>query len=115
MSNSNGDSVSYYAIVTDRKRRRKDKPFDEPEGKFTAFATNTSWINVLKYGKRWDIETGFRMIENMRARTPSGSVDARVFYFLYSVMVFNLWVVANVILTQGARWDGKSVLPQESV
>ena len=54
----------------------------------------------------------FRMIENMRARTSSGSVDARVFYFLYSVMVFNLWVVANVILTQGARWDGKSVLSQ---
>ena len=52
------------------------------------------------------------MIENMRARTSSGSVDARVFYFLYSVMVVNLWVVANVILTQGARWDGKSVLSQ---
>ena len=63
MSNSNGDSVSYYAIITDRKRRRKDKPFDEPEDKFTAFATNTSWINVLKYGKRWSIETG-DMIRN---------------------------------------------------
>ena len=65
MSNSNGDSVSYYVIITDRKRRRKDKPFDEPEDKFTAFATNTSWINMLKYGKRWGIETGFRMIENV--------------------------------------------------
>ena len=62
--------------------------------------------------KEVGIETGFRMIENTRARTSSGSTDARAFYFLYSVMVFNLWVIANVILTQGAGLDGKPVLSQ---
>ena len=29
-----------------------------PEDRFIAFATNARWVDVVKYGKRWGIETG---------------------------------------------------------
>ena len=56
MSNSVRKEVSYNAVVTDRKRRKSSKS-DAPEDRFIAFPTNARWVDVIKYGKRWGIET----------------------------------------------------------
>ena len=45
------------------------------------------------------IETGFRMVENERVRTRSRSVTVRTLCFLYSLVLFNAWVLANAELT----------------
>ena len=114
MSNSVRKEVSYYAIVTDRKRRKSSKS-DAPEDKFVAFATNARWVDVVKYGKRGGIETGYRIIEQMRAKTSSQSPTVRTFYLWYSLLVFNLWVIANAMLGCGTGWDGKPIMSQNTL
>ena len=80
MSNSHRKEVSYYAVVIDRKRRKSLKS-DAPEDRFIAFATNAQWVDVVRYGKRWDIETRYGTIGHMRTKTSSQSPTVRASYF----------------------------------
>ena len=69
-----------------------------------AFATNidvTRMSAVLlteRYNKRWGIETAYRVKECFRARTTSKSYVIRLFYFMFSVTLYNLWVIINAML-----------------
>ena len=95
-----GERVPYtMVIVARRKRRRKTKSSTNPEDVYIAFATNRPGIDVEKYAKRWMIETGYRMIENQRVRTRSRLAAARALCFLYSMPVYNVWVIANAAAT----------------
>ncbi len=116
MSISNPDkiSASYYGIIVPRKRiskKKKEKKDLKPEEKFIMFATNAPWLDVEKYAMRWGIETGYRMIENTRIKTSSAGVAPRTIYFAYALLMYNMWVCANVELAQ-SRWDGEPVIAQ---
>jgi hypothetical protein len=66
-----------------------------------AFATNKStdpaWT-AETYRRRWGIETGYRVKKDFRAKTTSTSHNVRVIYFLLSVILYNLWVLCNLII-----------------
>ncbi len=68
---------------------------------------------VFRYNKRWGIETSYRVIGDFRARTTSVNYLVRLFYFMFSVIVYNLWVVANalIILSLLKREICKPVVP----
>jgi len=53
------------------------------------------------------------MIERVRPKTRSTNEETRIFFFLYAVIVYNLWLVANVVIAR-AGWDGKPILTQLS-
>ncbi|MCK5027726.1 MAG: transposase [Candidatus Pacebacteria bacterium] len=81
----------------------------EKDGEKRAFATNLN-IGIKRrllslydlYGKRWGIETSYRIIDHdFKARTTSKRYVIRLFYFLFCVLLYNLWVLANVLL---ASW-----------
>ena len=104
IAKSKNDYVEYTMHITGRKKKSKKKSKSEscvekPEEKYIAFATNRSDIDLKRYSERWMIETGFRMIENQRVRTRSRSVTVRTLCFLYSLVLFNSWVLANAELT----------------
>ena len=108
IAKSKNDYVEYTMHITGRKKkgrkksRKKSKSescVEKPEEKYIAFATNRSDIDLKCYSKRWMIETGFRMVENQRVRTRSRSVTVRTLCFLYSLVLFNSWVLANAELT----------------
>ena len=96
---------SSVAIAERKKRRKKsgkensDEEDLPPEEKFIGFATNMQLKDSELYSKRWGIETGYRMIEEMRARTRSTKTVSRIFCFLYSVVMFNAWVMINAMLS----------------
>ena len=51
------------------------------------------------YGKRWGIETSYRVMDHdFKARTTSKKYVIRLFYFLFCVLLYNLWVLANILL-----------------
>ena len=107
-------SALYYGVIVPRKRtskKKREKKDLNPEEKFIAFATNIPWIDVEKYAMRWGIETGYRMIENIMAKTSSIGVAPRVIYFAYALLLYNMWVCANVELAQ-SRWNGEPVIAQ---
>ena len=114
ISNTENVSASYYGVIVPRKRiskKRKEKNDLKPEEKFIAFATNALWLDVEKYATRWGIETGYRMIENTRIKTSSIGVAQRMIYFAHALLMYNMWVCANVELAQ-SRWNGESVIVQ---
>jgi putative transposase len=73
-----------------------------------AFATNIDFNEnepglsdrlFYLYSKRWGIETSYRVKKNsFRAKTTSKNYHVRLFYFLFSVMMYNLWVIADLLI-----------------
>ena len=72
-----------YVVLAYRSRRKKVKDIiaDIPE----------------EYRKRWGIETGYRNIGFMRAKTRSMIPGVRQLLFLFSAAVCNLWMLANYV------------------
>ena len=97
ITNADGVSATYTMIITERTRRKKNSK-DEPKNRYIGFATNEPDVDIAKYGQRWGIETGYKMLEAMRPRTRSRNIAARNFCFLYAVVMFNAWVLANAML-----------------
>lgn len=80
----------------------------EEDGKKYAFASNEDWSEndvdladkvFRQYGKRWGIETSYRVKKySFRSKTTSKNYFVRLFYFLFSVLLYNLWILINVFL-----------------
>jgi len=51
-----------------------------------------------EYRKRWGIETSYSKIKESRAMTRSESNTVRMLYFMTSVLVYNAWQLANIIV-----------------
>lgn len=102
-SSDTGETCSHTVIMADRKvpvrrtLKKGEKKEDFPEDDYQPFSTSRPGIDVEEYGKRWGIETGFRMVEDVRIRTRASSPDTRFMYFAASVVVFNTWVVAGLV------------------
>jgi hypothetical protein len=63
------------------------------------FATNLkpSRRLVRDYRKRWNIETGFRIMEEGKIKTKSNNPIIRLFYFLLRCLLALVWVLNNLI------------------
>ncbi len=79
---------------------------NDEDGIKRAFITNfnipvqlTHYLYFL-YSKRWGIETSYRNLEHdFKARTTSKSFHIILFYFLFSVCLYNLWVLVNICVS----------------
>ena len=96
MLKGSGRKIPYILIITHR-RSGKDSP-TEPKDRFVGFATNMPDMDLAEYDKRWGIETGYSMIEKIRARTRSRKMSSRVFCFAFTLMMYNVWVTLNAIM-----------------
>ncbi len=103
ITKSKHDYAEYTMIITKRTRKRKTGKPEKPEEKYIAFATNMPGINVDYYARRWMIETGYRMAEKQRAKTRSKNETIRALCFLYTLILYNTWVIANARLTSGLQ------------
>jgi len=53
----------------------------------------------LLYSKRWGIETSYRVKKHsFRGKTTSKNYKIRLFYFMFSVLLYNLWILADVLI-----------------
>lgn len=48
------------------------------------------------YRRRWGIETSYRVKGDFRPKTTSKTYVIRLFYFMFSACLYNLWVLANL-------------------
>ncbi len=99
ITNSKGKTASFnLVIVPSAMHGQEGKTVVE---QYVAFATNLPFSNALHeidtaspdYRKRWGIETGYRQIEQIRAKTISRNQDIRLLAFFVSVFVYNMWAV----------------------
>lgn len=73
------------------------------DGELKSFATNCGKLEILAhnlfklYGRRWDIETGYRVQKNkFLPKTTSKNYNVRLFLFLFSELLYNSWMLINV-------------------
>ena len=52
------------------------------------------------YRRRWGIETGYAGVETFRAKTTSKNHSLRLLYFFYALILYNVWLLANLILAR---------------
>jgi putative transposase len=81
---------------------------EDEEGKKRAFATNEEYnendLNLAErlfylYSKRWGIETSYRVKKHsFLPKTTSKNYLIRIFYFLFSVLFYNLWLLADILI-----------------
>ena len=108
-SSRTGETCDHTVIMADRRvpvrrnLKKGEKKEDFPEDDYQPFSTSRPGIDVEEYGKRWGIETGYKMIEDVRARTRSESPDIRFLYFAASVVIFNTWVMAGIVHVGAGR------------
>ena len=60
---------------------------------------STAKAYAAAFRRRWGIETSYRQIGDFLPRTSSPTFTVRLFYFLFAVSLYNLWVLANVLLS----------------
>jgi len=73
-----------------------------------AFATNEEYdendVNLADrlfdlYGKRWGVETSYRVKKHSYLpKTTSKNYLIRLFYFMFSVLLYNLWIMADILI-----------------
>jgi len=81
---------------------------EDENGDKRAFATNEDFNEndvdlaqrlFLLYGKRWGIETSYKVKkQSFLPKTTSKNYLIRIFYFLFSVLLYNLWLLVDVLL-----------------
>ncbi|QOS13510.1 ISH7-type transposase ISHgi17 (plasmid) [Haloferax gibbonsii] len=78
------------------------------EDEYVWFVTNldvepeTARAYAAAFRRRWGIETSYRKIGDFLPRTSSPTFSVRLFYFLFAVALYNLWVLANVLVSGGS-------------
>lgn len=80
-------------------RRKKIQNPVEAEERYIGFATNVPTQDTVQYAARWGIETGYRLVEEMRPKTRITDVDARMFCFYYVLMAYNEWMILRMLFS----------------
>ena len=60
---------------------------------------STAKAYAAAFRRRWGIETSYRQIGDVLPRTSSPTFSVRLFYFLFAVSLYNLWVLANILVS----------------
>jgi putative transposase len=87
MGRKNFDQVKFKLVIVNDKENMK-----------RVFATNlritkdNAKLLFQEYGKRWGIETSYRVKGDFKARTTSKKYVVRLFYFMFSACLYNLWI-----------------------
>ena len=116
-------AVKYIMMIVKRTARKckhgkscQDCKPEKPSEKYIGFAANSNELDVAAYMKRWGIETGYRMIEDLRVKTRSTRPGARLLCFTASIILYNQWVVINAESGFGlndSKWYGISFVTLE--
>jgi putative transposase len=94
---------------------------EDEYGNKRGFATNIDFdeneVGLTKrlfylYGKRWGIETSYRVKKHFRPVTTSKNYFIRLFYFLSSVLLYNLWLLIDILICISikGKYDGKHLI-----
>jgi len=104
-----GKNAIFNLIIVESKIRDKNSGRKDQFIKI-AYATNMKinkndikLINKIPnlYRRRWGIETSYRVKKGFRAQTTSKNYKVRLMYFLYSVLLYNLWIIIDSIISLG--------------
>ena len=105
MTSSSGHVESFTLVIMPNRNPRRKSDLTE---QYIVFATNIPAREISgnihripsDYKKRWGIETGYACVGRLRPKTTSKNRSIRLLYFYYSLILYNAWVIANLILSK---------------
>ena len=53
---------------------------------------------MRRYARRWGIENSYKSIKDFLAWTTSRNTAVRVFYFGFAVILYNMWLVVDLLV-----------------
>jgi IS4 transposase len=103
IKNASEEEASFGLMIY---RKKDAKETDPTTDQYIVFATNMKYSDAkklyrkipLEYKKRWGIETGFRVQNTIKAMTTSQNYTIRIIYRMLSMIIYNLWQLANILL-----------------
>lgn len=95
---------AFFGLMIYPKRGAKET--DPVHERYIVFATNMRYREAFRlfsqipdeYRRRWGIETGYRVQNQVKAKTTSKNFTVRLVYQMLSVIVYNVWQLANILL-----------------
>jgi hypothetical protein len=101
--NAAEQQASFGLMIYPKKGAKETDPTHE---KYIVFATNMGYRQAFRlfpvipdeYRRRWGIETGYRVQNQVKAKTTSTNYTVRLVYQMLSVIVYNVWQLANILL-----------------
>ena len=108
MTANDGRTVTFTLVVCRKKLPPNYKP-RRVQDMYVAFATNIKVENPKKllryipkvYRARWGIEIGYRVLEEIRAKTKSPRTVARLFLLFFSLAFVNYWLLYKIVDAKG--------------
>ena len=113
-SSKTGEVASFNLLIVKKDVYDENAPVTD---QYIAFATNLpirtreELIDILPddYRKRWIVETGFRVIKDVLARTCSRALHVRMILFYFALLLYSLWRLCQYYdLRYGNKAGGKS-------
>jgi len=110
MKNAEQREASFNLLIY---RKPDAKTSDPVHKRYAVFATNMPREDALavfsqlpdEYRQRWGIESGFRVQDNVQAKTTSTNYTVRMVYLMLSIILYNVWMLANIILANNLGVD----------
>jgi len=59
------------------------------------------------YRKRWGIETSYRVMGNFHPKTCSTDFTVRYFYYMFSMVMYNVFILTNALIRQSLDFEPK--------
>ena len=110
-----GCTATYCAVIAERRRRKKHALYPEPpEEKYIAFATNVPDVGLDRYRWRWNIEAGYRLLEQGSAKTWCRAPAARMFCFMYTCLFYDAWIIVRALMSGAYLLTGSQTCPTSS-
>jgi len=106
MIKSASGHVESFTLVIQPNKNAKNK--SNVTDQYITFATNISPKEIsyniqnipTDYKQRWGIETGYACVGRFRPKTTSSNQSIRLVYFYYSLILYNAWIIANLIISE---------------
>jgi IS4 transposase len=78
--------------------RRKKNSDRTDYRQYAVFMTNSHPGAIAEYGKRWDIERGYKSIKRFMAATTSKDFVLRFFYFAFACLLYSIWRAVDLLV-----------------
>ncbi|MBI2938744.1 MAG: hypothetical protein HYY22_11135, partial [Thaumarchaeota archaeon] len=114
--------VSFTLVILPKRNVSTEEK--NPLKRFIPFATNMPrdrilwnvWRLPADYRMRWGIESGYSGVEQFRAKTTSRNHSLRLLYLFYSMILYNAWLIANLVLARRfAKVLGRPIITTQIV
>jgi IS4 transposase len=78
-------------------RRKEDAEHGE-HCQYSVFMTNRGSGQLMEYGYRWEIESGYRSTKRFMAATTPKDFGLRFFYFAFTCLLYSIWRALDLLV-----------------